>query len=60
MKMQKPQLMWHGMLPFLLGLTTGFWPYYAEDGRGGVLESVLRIKRYSDLLSLASGVSDHD
>ena len=60
MKTQKRRLMFYGMLLFLLGLITGFWPYCPEDGRGSFRESVLRIKRYSDLLSLASGVSDHD
>jgi len=60
MKTQKRRLMWHGMLLVLLGLITGFWPYRPGDGRGSFLGSVLRIKRYSDFLSLASGVSDHD
>jgi hypothetical protein len=58
MKTQNRRLMGHGMLLFLLGLITGFWPYCPEDGRGSFLESVPRIKRYSDLLSLASGVSE--
>ena len=31
-----------------------------EGKAGSCLESVLRTKRYSDLLSLDSGVSDHD
>ena len=40
----------HGILAVLSGGWTGC----------SCLESVLRIKRYSYLLSLASGVSDHD
>ena len=58
MKTQNRRLMGHGMLLFLPGLITAFWPYCPEDGRGSFLESVLRIKRYCDLLSLASGVSE--
>jgi hypothetical protein len=60
MKTQKRRLTWHGMLLFLLGLITGFWPYCPEDGRDRFLKSVLGIKRYSDFLSLTSGVSNHD